>query len=89
MNKDKEVGWHSFMFNEDDNSGEGVLLDTIMYDNGDGVIYYNQEISLQSYCNSASINLIGVQITPDRLRQLANELEKAHNKAELAIEQNK
>lgn len=85
----KVVGQHSFTFNQNNNSGEEVSLDTTMYDNGDGVIYYNQEISLQSYCNSASINLVGTQITPNMLRQLANELEKVHNKAELEIQQNK
>ena len=76
------VGQHSFSFNPKDNSGEGLTLETEIFDNGDkeNNIYLNQTLNLQSYCNSATFNLAGAQITPDKLRQLANELEKEINK---------
>jgi len=74
---DKLVKEHSFCFNEDDNGGESLTLNTKMYENDDGEIYYNQELSLQSYGNSASLNLYGVTLEPDLLRKLADELEAA------------
>lgn len=68
----------SFVFNPEDNGGESLTLTTQFFNNGDpGEVYMNQELSLQSYCNSASINLVGVQVTPDSLRELANLLDKA------------
>lgn len=76
------VSSHCFCFNPEDNGGESLLLDTEFHDNGDDKdnIYLQQTITLNSYCNNVSINLSGAQITPEKLRQLANELERERNK---------
>lgn len=67
---------HCYNFNPKDNSGESLSLTTKIFANGDpGGIYLNQTITLNSYDNSASINLCGINITPDILRKLAQELE--------------
>ncbi|MEK6881111.1 MAG: hypothetical protein AABY22_15940 [Nanoarchaeota archaeon] len=83
--KDKLLSTHSFLFNKNDNGGESVRLVTKFIGNGDKIthnegIFTNQEFSLQSYGNSASINLFGVSLTPESLRDLANELEIERNK---------
>ena len=85
--EETEVCRHSFTFNENDNGGEELSLTTIYFSNGDEGdegIYTNQELRLGSYCNSASISLFGIQITPDILRQLANELEQARNSIKIS-----
>lgn len=74
---EKLLAKHHFVFNKKDNGGEALELITKFYDNGDGEIFTNQEIKLNSYGNSASIELCGVEITPDLLRELANRLESA------------
>lgn len=76
---------HVFTFNPKDNSGESLSLVTNFIANGDKItknegVYINQELTLQSYCNACSFNLIGAAITPEVLRQLANELESERNK---------
>ena len=82
--KDKIVGEHCFVFNPEDNGGESLSLTTKIFDNGDDKrnIYLNQELSLQSYGNSVTLNLYGANLTPKNLRELANELEKKINKYE-------
>jgi hypothetical protein len=72
----KQVGKHVFSFNPLDNGGEQLLLTTTIFDNGDGELYTNQELALQSYGNSASINLFGTAINTAGLRQLADELDE-------------
>lgn len=74
MRKILPIKTHVFNFNPKGNSGEALTIKTEFFDNGDD-IYTNQEIILQSYCNSASINLYGVQLTPVKLRTLAEELQ--------------
>ena len=73
---------HVFTFNKEDNGGESLILYTEMYANGepDGV-YYNQELTLSSYSNCATFNLLGAPLTPDLLRELANQLEKVELEA--------
>ena len=61
---------HVFTFNPEDNGGEALTVTTDITSDGD--IF--QEVSLQSYGASASLNFPG-WITPQRLRKLANELE--------------
>lgn len=76
--KDKLLGRHTFCFNDKDNSGEGLFVKTEIYDNGDGLpdgIYFNQEVTLQSYSNSASFHLCSALFTPELLRKYADELE--------------
>ena len=72
---------HTFVVNPSDNSGEHLSVVTKFIPNGDkGVVFTNHTIALQSYCNSATIDL-GTELTPQVLRQLANELEKAKTEA--------
>ena len=82
---------HSFLFNKNDNGGESLILTTQFFSNGDpgpDGIYCNQELVLNSYCNSASFNLYSTMITPELLRQLANELDVALIKAQNLISEN-
>lgn len=77
---DEELGRSVFSFNEDDNGGEQLILVTKLYHNGDvGGYYTNQELTLNSYCNAASFTLTGCQISPEKLRELANQLESFLN----------
>lgn len=86
MAKDSVVGNHRFNFDPSNIGGESVSLTTSILSNGepDG-IFINQVISLQSYGNSASINLFSTQITPTVLRELANQLESAILEAKAKI----
>lgn len=70
------------------NSGEGVFVETDIVDNGDrdkGLktgVFLNQRIVLNSYCNSAQFNLFADCFSPEKLRELANELESEIVKAQ-------
>lgn len=86
--KEQQVGRHYFVFNPYDNGGETLSLETKFIFNGDPPqnrknygIFTNQKITLNSYCNSSSFELFGTALTPENLRQLADELELARNKA--------
>lgn len=86
MAEDKRVHIHAFVLNPEANGGESLMLTTEYFWNGDLVtdddgIYTNQSLTLQSYCNCATIKLYGATITPNVLRELANELEDAEKKA--------
>ncbi len=83
---DKSIGRHVFLFNPQDNGGEALLLSTDFFANADGEIYTSQELSLNSYCNSATFNLMGAPITPDSLRELANELDKKRSTLQAAAQ---
>lgn len=69
---------HVFVFNPTDNGGESLCLVTNFIMNKSGEIFTTQELTLQSYCNSASFALHGAQITSDKLRELANQLDAKH-----------
>lgn len=74
---DRKLGVHSFNFNERDNGGESLILDTTAFANGDpGGVYLNQRLTLHSYCNAASFEFIGTNLTPEVLRRLADGLEQ-------------
>ena len=70
------------------NSGEGVFVETDIVDNGDrdkGLkigVFLNQRIVLNSYGNSAQLNLYSYYFTPEKLRELANKLESEIVKAQ-------
>ena len=78
---------HTFIFNPQDNSGEQLSLTTEYFDNGDSRqglpsgIFTNQQITLQSYCNSMTIELCGASISPEQLRNLANQMEQCYKEA--------
>tara|TARA_B100000941_G_C28263956_1_gene427997 strand:+ start:334 stop:654 length:321 start_codon:yes stop_codon:yes gene_type:complete len=90
---DRKLGQHTFVFNKKDNGGEHLSLHTTFYDNGDSkiglppeqCIYTVQELTLQSYCNSVVLNLHGASITPQILRDLANELDEKTSAIRAAI----
>ena len=88
---ENEMSRHVFSFNKRDNGGEQLILVTNICHNGDGVdgIYYSQELTLCSYCNSAILSFSGIQITPNLLGQLANELEIETNKVKAILERKK
>ena len=75
------LGKHIILFNPNDNGGETVCLETDFFSNGDKEGFYcNQRIVLNSYYNSASINLFGAAVSSKDLRRIADELEKAENR---------
>ncbi len=75
---------HTFIFNKQDNGGEQLAFVSEVYDQGEGPtsIYLTQKIILNSYCNEVVIKLNGFTITPDLLRQLADELEQKIEKCQ-------
>jgi gamma-glutamyl phosphate reductase len=78
--KQEPVENHYFCFNPKDNGGESLSLRTEYFLNGttevdSDAIFTNQFLSLQSYCNSATFELIGASITSKILRKLADELD--------------
>lgn len=79
---DAEINKHHFTFNEDGNGGEQLILSTTICDNGDDVdnIYFLQELTLESYGNSATFTLGNANLTPYNLRKLADELDREINK---------
>jgi hypothetical protein len=82
---DKILAKHSFNFNTHNNGGESLILKTTFFHNGDKItdktgIYINQTLTLRSYSNSASFDLCGANLTPENLRELANQLEIEQNK---------
>lgn len=82
--QDQKMGRHVFAFNPKDNGGEQLILVTDFIANGDpDGVFMNQEIGLNSYCNSASFNLCGAVLSPETLRELANQLESEMIKARL------
>lgn len=76
---DQLLGRHYFCFNGQDNGGESFGLETKVW-NKSGVLYKEQEFSLNSYCNSSQLKLNGETITAKSLRRLANELDKKATK---------
>jgi hypothetical protein len=77
----KVVDSFSFVFNPHDNGGEQLILTAVVLENDKGHRFSNQQLSLQSYCNSASMDLVGAQFTPETLRKLANKIEKLYDDA--------
>jgi len=75
---EKLIDTHRFNFSPTENSGEGLTLETQFFHNGDpGGVFMSQTLTLQSYGNSASFTLCGINLTPDMLRQLASEMESS------------
>lgn len=64
------TGKHIFVFNDQSNSGEQIYLESKLIDQD----YLEQKLVLMSYCSAAEIRFCG-QITPSKLRELANQLE--------------
>lgn len=79
-----QIGEHTFVLNPIDNGGEHLSLHTTIYHNGDKGskgVYTTQELTLNSYGNSASFQLCGARLTPGILRKLADELEVVQDEA--------
>jgi len=80
MVENKPILREVFRFNHDENGGEALILTTEYFVN-DTIIEMRQELSLQSYGRSASINLGINELTPYLLRVLADHLENGKRKA--------
>lgn len=75
---------HVFNLSPEENGGESLILKSnLSLDPGNTEPYLTQELTLQSYGNSATFNLCGIQLTPSNLRKLADELALFLNKPEL------
>jgi hypothetical protein len=73
---DKELEVHNFVFNEEDNGGESLMLTTKLHESEDcRTLLISQELVLQSYFNNASFNFSCAVFTPENLRKLANEID--------------
>ena len=80
---------HSFRFDAAAFGAEALTLTTKFIWNGDNLgnnVFVNQELTLNADCNKAVFCLFGTTITPERLRELADELEEARNEAKKEIE---
>lgn len=85
MPESKLIKTNVFVFNRHNNGGEQFSLTTKFFANGDpGGIFPIHQFALQSYTNFATITL-GDDITPSDLRNLANELDKSRQEAELIV----
>jgi len=67
---------HVFCFNREDNGGEALTLKTV-YEKTYKNVEISQELTLNSYKNSATFDLCGAILTPKLLRELADELEQS------------
>lgn len=72
----------NFVINEHEHSDGTLSLETKYISNGDSSseqhsFFVNQNLKLQSNCNSAEFQLYGATLTPTILRKLANKLEEA------------
>jgi hypothetical protein len=71
--------------NSDFNDGEALYIETNYVDNedpNDDDVILNQKVVLHSYTNEASFSLYGAVLTPNKLRELANVIERDMIKAE-------
>lgn len=84
-----ELTRHYFRFNPKDNGGESFAIRTTFTSTGvdsdeknpNAGFFVDQVLHLNSYRNSASINLTGYTLTPQSLRELADKLEAAQEAA--------
>lgn len=80
--KQEPIKTHHFVFDKFANGGETLTLTTHFFVNPDGSIRWNQELTLNSYGNSASFNLNSTLIDPKTLKKLAQELEEVQKEVE-------
>lgn len=81
--EDPVIVEHIYNLSPRANGGESLRLKTKFFwnqENSDG-IYWNQDLILQSYCNSTTLNLIGTLLTSKLLRDLADALDEAQDQA--------
>lgn len=84
-----ELTHHYFRFNQKDNGGESFTIHTTFTSTGvdfdeenpNAGFFVDQELRLNSYRNSASVNLTGYVLTPQNLREMADKLEAAQEAA--------
>lgn len=80
--KDKKIFERSYVLNDGVNGGESLTLQVDFLSNGEpNGIFMNQQLILQSYGNSASFNLYGSTLYPDKLRQVADFIDLATSHA--------
>ena len=71
----KIIKTSTFVVNPHDNGGEQIIITTKFYDNTN----ISQEITMGSFSNSVTFNLAGAVLTPEVLRDLADQLAKDRN----------
>ena len=73
---------HTFVFNPEDNGGESLILHTTFHDANEGKFpnnvepFVTQEFSMNSYGSCATFSM-SQPFTPETLRDLADQLERA------------
>lgn len=88
MGKAKILSKHEFDFDPKGNGGESLYLNTEIWTNGDAPpdnLYLQHKLTLMSYGNSATFNLCAMELTPEKLRQLADEIEAKINEAKKKV----
>jgi len=78
------VSKHEYTINPQDNGGEAAQIITKIIDNGDGDLFLDQTVELQCYGIHYTIVKIP-ELTPEKLRELANQLESEILKAKAKI----
>lgn len=76
---DEKIKRHVFVANPKTNGGEQIFIVTEIHRHPDGEWWLSQSFDLESYGNSATIHLGNDVLTPEKLREMANELEKFLN----------
>jgi hypothetical protein len=74
---DKKLGKFYYNLNPQDNGGETISLTVEFFSNGDSGkdgVYTNSRLQLNSYGNSAQIDICGAAITSQLLRKIADKL---------------
>jgi len=77
--QDKPLQKHYFEVPPDTNGGESVSIETKFFSNGDPMpdgLIIKQVITLSSYSNRVSFFLEGNVLTPEILRDLADQLDR-------------
>jgi hypothetical protein len=65
----------TYCFNPEENGGEAIFLSALIERQDPDDPYVTEKFSMQSYANEASFHF-NFFLTPDRLRDCANKLEK-------------
>lgn len=64
-----------YHFNPEENGGEAIMLSSSLVREDPDESFVTQEFSMDSYGNSSSLHM-SFYLTPDKLRDCANKLEK-------------
>lgn len=77
MENDLDKDSCTFVINPGENGGEKVFLTTTILKGKYSLEpWLEQEITMNSYCNSATFTFCGAVLTPDILRKMADQIEE-------------